>query len=656
MATLAETPAPQGVSALELARRHGASLAVGLFLLLLLLHGVLPAWSLVPPEAWALPFAKWINEFVVFLQEDLGLVVVTRGIADAVSFLLDIVRNLLTGGRRGFGLPALPWVMLVALAVIWGHYLKGWRLAALAGGTVFYLALFGQWKNAMLTLSMVFVTVPLAVLLGLGLGILAFKSRRAEQALNPLLNIMQSLPHFAYLIPVVVFFGVGQHAGALATMIFATPPMVRMTLLGLKGVPENVVEAGMMAGCTRAQLLFTVQVPAARNAIMVGVNQVIMQCLAMVVIASFIGASGLGYDLLLKLQSLRIGQALETGIAVVLIAIALDRLSQAWAEKQPLHREQQPWWREHIHLILAVIAVVGSLLLAQVLPEARRFPRSLTLTTAPLWDGLVDWITLNLFDALQAVRGFMLVEVLIPLRDGFLWLPWVAVVAFAAGLAWTFGGLRAAATVAGFLLFIVLSGWWERAMITSYMVFSALVICVLIGIPVGIWAASREWRFKTMQVMCDTFQTFPSFIYLIPVIMLFQVSDLTVILAVVIYSVIPSIRYTMIGLRAVPSQIVEAGLTSGCTPLQMLWKIKLPLALPTIMVGINQTILFSLFMVIIAAFIGTRDLGQEMMRALSASDTGKGLVLGFCVAFLGLTADRIISDWSAHRKRQLGLA
>ncbi len=656
MATLTEAIGEERPSALELARRHGPALAVAAFLLLLLLRGLLPAWSVTLPESWQLSFALWINSFVVFLQEDLGLTVVTRGIADGVSFLLDIVRNLLTGGRRGLGLKAVPWVMLVALAVIWGHYLKGWRLAALAGGTFFYLALFGQWKNAMLTLSMVLVTVPLAAALGLGLGVLAFKSRRVEQALNPLLNIMQSLPHFAYLIPVVVFFGVGQHAGALATMIFATPPMVRMTLLGLKGVPENVVEAGIMAGCTRAQLLLTVQIPAARNAIMVGVNQVIMQCLAMVVIASFIGASGLGYDLLLKLQSLKIGQALETGIAVVLIAIALDRLSQAWAAKQPLHKERQPWWKEHIHLLLAVAAVIGSLILANFLPEARRLPRSLTMTTAPVWDGLVDWITLHLFDALQAFRAFLLLNVLIPLRDAFLWLPWFAVVVFGGGLAACFGGLRAAATVAGFLLFIVLSGWWERAMITSYMVFSALTICVAIGIPIGVWAAGRDWRFKAVQVFCDTLQTFPSFIYLIPVIMLFQVSDVTVILAVVIYSVIPSIRYTMIGLREVPSQIVEAGLTSGCTPLQMLWKIKLPLALPTIMVGINQTILFSLFMVIIAAFIGTRDLGQEMMRALSASDTGKGLVLGFCVAFLGLSADRIISDWSARRKRMLGLS
>ena len=157
-----------------------------------------------------------------------------------------------------------------------------------------------------------------------------------------------------------------------------------------------------------------------------------------------------------------------------------------------------------------------------------------------------------------------------------------------------------------------------------------------------------------MQVMCDTFQTFPSFIYLLPVIMLFQVGDVAAITAIVIYAMIPVVRYTIFGLRGVPPQLIEAAITSGCTPRQILWKVRMPLAFPEIMLGLNQTIMFALFMVIIAAFIGTKDLGQEIFRALTFNDAGKGLVVGLCVAFMGLAADQLITAWAQKRKEQLG--
>ncbi|MGI9503728.1 MAG: ABC transporter permease, partial [Geminicoccaceae bacterium] len=178
---------------------------------------------------------------------------------------------------------------------------------------------------------------------------------------------------------------------------------------------------------------------------------------------------------------------------------------------------------------------------------------------------------------------------------------------------------------------------------------------VLIGVPIGIWAAGSERRAKFVQLLCDTFQTFPSFIYLIPVIMLFQVGDVAAIAAIVIYASIPAIRYTMFGLRNVLHQTVEATTMAGCTSWQALWKVRLPLAFPEIMLGINQTIMFALFMVIIAAFIGTKDLGQEIFRALTFADAGKGLVVGLCVAFMGLAVDRLVTAWATKRKQKLGL-
>lgn len=644
----------------QLSKRKYIALWLTPWLILLALRDLLPDWALSPPKQWTIPFVDWINAAVDFLRKqalfgELTFKDITRAIAKTIEIPLDFMEGLLISGFEAIPLGPIPWLMLVGIAAIWGYYLKGWKLATLAGACVLYVAIFGKWKLSMITLSAVLVAAPIAGVLGLAVGILAIKWRRFEQVLWPLLNVMQSLPHFSYLIPVAVFVGVSHRAGAIATILFAMPPMARLTLLGLKNIASEVREAGVMAGCTAWQMLWKVELPAARPTLMVGVNQVIMQCLAMVVIASFIGAKGLGHDLLFRLQSLRIGQALEIGIAIVFIAVTLDRLSQALAVKQPQHQEPGPLLTRHPYISVAAAISLLTILLAFAFPEMRSFPKTWTVTTAPVWDALVDWITIHLYDPLNVVRDGLLLHVLIPLRSAFQWLPWIAVLGLVASLGWLLGRWKLALTGAGFVLFIALSGFWPRAMITSYMVCFAVLVCVVIGIPLGIWAAKRDARTQAMQLLCDTFQTFPSFIYLIPVIMLFKVGDVAAIGAIVIYATIPAVRYTMFGLRNVPQHIVEAAITSGCTPRQILWKVRMPLAFPEIMLGVNQTIMFALFMVIIAAFIGTKDLGQEIFRALTFNDAGKGLVVGLCVAFLGLTADRLITAWAEKRKRELGL-
>lgn len=626
------------------------------FAAMMLARPWLPDALLRPPSILLLPFADWLNAFSSYLQNDLQLIIFTRTIADVVQFILDAVNNFLLGGRKGLGLPAVPWLTVAAFAGLLGYFLGGVRLALLSGGTFAYLALFGQWKLAMQTLALVFVSAPAAILIGLLFGIAAQRKRWLEVAIAPLLNIAQSLPHFSYLLPVVIFFGVGHHAGAIATIIFATPPMIRMTLLGLKRIQPEVIEAGRTSGCSPGQRLWLVEVPSARQEIMVGINQVIMQCLAMVVIASFIGAPGLGYKLLLLLQSLRIGDAIEIGVSIVLIAIMLDRLTLAWAYRVPEYHGNESFLVRHKYLLGAIALAAVSIAIAALEPYFYFIPRREGLSTAFLWDPIVDWITLNLFDPLQVFRHFVALYILIPVRDLYQWAPFSAVMLLYTGLGWCVGGRLCALLIFFFLGFIALSGWWDRAMITAYMITVAVSICIVFGLTVGIWASRSPSRARRALLLCDTFQTFPSFIYLIPVIMLFQVNDLSAIAAVTIYAMIPAVRYTIEGLRNIPISLQEAVTSAGANRLQRLVQLELPLALPHIMVGINQTVMFSLFMVVIAAFIGTQDLGQEMMRALSFNDLGKGLVLGFCVAFLGLTIDQLVSHWERGRRRELGLA
>ena len=604
----------------------------------------------------------------------------TRGFSRGVLFCIDLIREILLGGVKTIVAftswdfikenkwavwPALPWTVVAGGAVILGYALRGKGLALLAGLATGYIAIFGQWVPAMETLSFVLVAAPVSCVLGLFLGSVAYKSSAAEVILKPLLNVAQTMPHFSYLIPVMVFFGVGDHAGAIATIIFATPPMIRLTLLGLKRVSPEVVEAGMMSGCNDIQMMFRVLIPTARRDILIGINQVIMQCLAMAVIASFIGAKGLGFNLLLALNQLRIGQALELGICIVLIAVVLDKLSLAWAHKQTDYFADSGFLQRNkyrsLFLLLLVTAIVftffGKVLFADGINYFYLIPHNKGITTELFWQAGVDWMVDNWYQGLQIFNTGLIVGVLMPMKAAYLGMPVIATFVLVMGVGYILGGLRSAIIVGGFLMFIALTEWWDRALITAYMTSFGVMVSAFIGITVGSLCAQNSFATKVILLVCDTFQTFPSFIYLIPVIMLFGVTDTSVLIAVIVYATIPATRYTVEGLSSVPATLHDAGSMSGVNRLQRWLKIEIPLAFPHIMLGINQTVVFALFMVIIGAMIGTDDLGQYILKALSDKNgIGNGLVLGLCVAFIGLAVDHLIHTWADQQKEALDLA
>jgi glycine betaine/proline transport system permease protein len=604
---------------------------------------------------------------------------ITRAISGALLFSIEFIREILLGGvktivtfsswdfvseNKWARWPALPWTVVAGGAILLGYKLQGKGLAFLAAFATSYIAIFGQWEPSMETLSFVLIAAPISVVLGLALGVWAFKSRRVDTTLQPLLNVAQTMPHYSYLVPVMVFFGVGDHAGAIATVIFATPPMVRLTLLGLKKVSPEVVEAGMMSGCSNYQLLFKVVIPTARHDILIGVNQVIMQCLAMAVIASFIGAKGLGFNLLLALNQLRIGQALELGICITLIAVVLDKLSLAWANKQTDYFSDLSFFERHKYSLLFLAVFVAGTLLAYIgtffFKEGFNYfyiiPHNKGITTENFWQAGVDWIWDTFFFSLKAFNVFLITKVLMPMKAAYLGMPVIATFVLVMGTAFILGRLRSALIVGGFLLFIALTEWWDRALITAYMATFGVIVSSIIGITVGTLCSQNKFTSKAILLVCDTFQTFPSFIYLIPVIMLFGVTDTSVLIAVIVYATIPATRYTVEGLRSVPPELHDAGSMSGVNRFQRWVSIELPLAFPHMMLGINQTVVFALFMVIIGAMIGTDDLGQFILKALSDKNgIGNGLTLGLCVAFIGLAVDQILRTWANERKKALGL-
>jgi len=642
------------------------------FFLLWVITPLLPNWGVVPPKSCLggcgtiegmIPFVQWVNNLIDILRnyEIFGFFTFrefTRSIANLIDIPLDFTEALLYKGFNTIALGPMPWIMILGLVIVLGLYLKGVNLAILGGACVLYLAIFslrGIWTLSMKTLAAIAVSVPLAVIIGILLGILGAKFKVAERILNPILNILQSLPHFSYLILVAIFCGVGAKAGVIATIIFAFPPMTRLTILGLKELSSEIIEAGRMNGCNYWQMLFKVELPGARSSLMLGVNQVIMQCLAMVVIASFIGQPGLGHDLLARLQNLRLGQAFEIGVAVVFIAITLDRYSQALVLKEPERTKEGAFWIRNPYLFSALIIVILSIILSFLSSAAIQLPKEYTISISGYLDWGIKFITTSLFVPLGIFRDFLLVYFFMPTKAMFQSMPWVSVIVLVGCAGWRLGKLKLALTVMFFVFLIAASGYWVRAMITLYMVSVAMVISIGFGVPIAIWASRKLSTTKLILNICDTFQTFPSFIYLLPAVMLFQISDVSAIFAIVVYASIPITRYTIFGLRNVPAQIIEAAKMSGCSEGQILWKVRMPLAFPEILLGINQTLMFALFMVMIAGFIGTVDLSQEIFRALSFNDGGKGLVIGLCVSLIGLTADRLLVEWSNIKKREFGL-
>ena len=650
-------------------------------------------WRLPPLLGW-LPI--WINDSLFFLMNDWMpiefwnedtqefrtqplVLQITRNLTSFMTFLIELIREILLGGMETIvaftswdwinanpwaELPGLPWTIVAAGAAILGYKLSGKGLALFAGLVMIYISVFGQWKPSMQTISFILVAAPLSFIFCLTLGVMAFKSKRVEKLLYPILLVMQTMPQYAVLVPAIVLFGIGDHAAVIITMIVAVPPMILLTLLGLRGIPPEVIEAGRMSGCNNWQLMTKVLIPTARRDILIGVNQVIMVCFSMAVISAFIGAKGLGFNLLLALNQLNIGLALEAGLCISLIAILLDKMSLAWANKQIDYFGNLTYFQRNKNILFFAAAVIlgiifsylGSFYFKDGSNYLFEVPHNKGISTADFWNKGVDWIWDTFFHTLKIFNTWLIVDVLQPMRALYLRMPAVATLVLVIGAGYIIGGIRSALVVGGLTLFIALSPWWDRALVTLYMATFGVFISTIIGFTVGIISFQNKHTANFMLGVCDILQTFPSFVYLIPVMMLFGVTDTSVLIAVIVYATIPATRYTIEGLRSVPEALHDAATMSGVNKVQRLLKIEFPLAFPHMMLGLNQTIVFALFMVIIGAFIGTEDLGQYILKALSdKKGAGIGLTLGLCVAFIGLIFDHLIRTWVGKRKKHLGI-
>ncbi len=556
-------------------------------------------------------------------------------------------------------LRTLRWPGVLALTVAIGWKTGGQRAATVGFLTLAGCGVLGFWDDTMISLSLMIVAVFISLLIGVPLGVWSGLNDRADKILRTFLDTAQVMPAYVYLLPIVVLFGIGNAGAVVATVIFAVAPAVRLTSHGLRNVPVVATEVGTSFGCTPKQLLAKVQLPMSRRAMLLGLNQVIMMAFGILVIAALVGAGGLGQRVLGGLQRVDVGKTFTPGLAMVFAAVALDRITTGSRSKTkgtsgwfgPLDR----WLPTPLSRILAgLLGVVVVAVLSKAL-GATTFPSSLQVSISKPINAIVKWVNGHIRKGVPVVGGtsslndFLVRDLLSPLRDAFQYTAWWVVVLLVGAIGWKSGGRKLGVLCAACMVGIAALRTWDLAMDTLSQVLVAVVIAVALAVPIGILAGRSDPFERFLRPILDATQVMPPFVYLVPVVFLFDVGRVPGVIASVIYALPPCIRLTSLGLREVSESVREAAVSFGATPRQELMKVQLPLAVRSVMLGINQTILMALSMVIVAALIGAGALGLETVYGLTKKEIGRGVAGGVSIVFLAIVLDRITQAWGSRR-------
>ncbi len=672
---------------------------LGLLVLALILHfspGPLGAFVTYPTE-WVVSVTDQMNVAMRWFVDAFGPVF------KAIGWLLEwpvfAAQKILA---------FLPWSVTCFIFMALSYLASGWRLALFALAAMLYMAGIGYWAESMNSLAIVLISVPMAIAVGFGLGVFGFYSKRARRIIMPLLDLLQTIPAFAYLLPILILFGFGTTVGLVASVLFAFPPTVRNTILGLRAVSAEIIEAGEISGANARQLFWKVRFPAAKSQILLGVNQTTMAALSMVIIASIIGGTNdIGWEVLSTMRKAQFGESLLAGFVIALMAMLLDRITHAFATRDRAISSDEKALKSW-HLVLAIAGAVW--LLSLVVPALAEWPENLVFDPAPAMNTGLENFILNWRLVLEAIKNSAFFFVMLPVKIGliqavspFTWgfaltpvlsfayaaalvviagfalvraraamgvtvlligatlyiglttMPWAVVLAAFVLLSYQTAGARLAIGTALGLGFLVIIGLWPQSALSIYLCGVGVFICFVLGSGIGIWAAHSQTVSTIVRPVIDTLQTMPLFVILIPFVMIFKIGEFTALLAIIAYAIVPAIRYTEHGLRNLPPDIIESATTLGATPAQLLFKVKLPLALPAIMLGLNQTIIYGISMLVITALVGTNGLGQRIYIGLGDGDFGVGMTAGIGMAIIAMIADRITQSVSLRKQQALGL-
>ena len=662
------------------------------------------------PENWsaAFPFSEKVDVFDAWIRPYIQPT--TRAIAAGAVWLYEIMVDFLTFTQ---------WQVVFVILVLPAFGFGGLRLGLLAIIAVSSWLVLDFWDESMETLSLMSISILLSIVIGVLMGIAASQNDRVEAVIKPILDTMQTLPAFVYLIPAFYLFGIGPPGAILATVIYALPPVVRLTNLGIRQVPAGIDEASTSFGATRIQSLIKVKLPLAMPSIKLGINQTVMMALALVVLATFIGSPGLGDIVYQGLVRLNVGKALEGGLAIVLMAVMLDRVTYAMGHndhtsasnydhefrlfpqsmdnvKPILFLEYGIDWLWHqiaalgtlvTSLITAVVCklvtlydadiserlrevlmarsfliaslvLIGLLLLLEAYSDLYgNFPRAWEYRfRTPVNQFMDELVTDKLFYAITTgIKETLWYGLINPLNSFLKGLPWWYTTAVFTVGAFVFSGRGlAVVTFLGFL-FIGAADLWTFGMITLTTVTVSVLICFIIGVPLGILSAYNKTADAIIRPILDTMQTMPVFVYLVPVIMLFGAGQVPSVIATVIYALAPLVRCTTLGIRELPVEINEVSNSFGANLVQTLTKVKIPMAIPAIMVGINQGIMMALAMEVVTPLIGGQGLGLQVFDGMNRASIGISLEAGLGVVMLAIILDRLSQAWTKTQREAMGM-
>jgi glycine betaine/proline transport system permease protein len=579
-------------------------------------------------------FLYFINYIRLFLDE-------------AVTF----VQAMISQPSFGRPVPVLGWLGVTALATAVAFLYGNRKAALLAAAGLISFGLLGLWQESMDTLALTLTAVVLSLAVGIPLGVLAGMSDRFHRLVTPVLDFMQTMPTFVYLAPLTLFFLIGPASATVATMIYAIPPAIRITAHGIRQVSPDTLEAGASLGATTAQSLRHVRLPMAKQTIIVGVNQTIMAALSMATIAALIDAPGLGKTVLKALQTLDVGTAFNAGLAIVIMAVVLDRVTSAASR-----RVEAPGRRRlQVAGVLGVTAVLGYLSYTYV--WAAEFPAQANL--GPIVRRAADaasvWVQDSLVGFTNAIKNLLTNGLLNPFESLLTGSPWWLVFAVAVAVALLVGNARAALATAVGLALLVLLGLWQDSMVTLASTLVATILVMVLGVVVGVWMGRSDRADTVLRPVLDAGQTMPAFVYLVPILGLFGPTRFTAIIAAVVFAAPVAIKLVAEGIRRVSPTTVEAATSVGANAWQLISKVQLPMARSGVTLAASQGLIYVLSMVVVGGLVGAGALGYDVVAGFSQHQLrGKGLAAGLAIVVLGIVLDRVMraatqrADAAAH--------
>ena len=567
-------------------------------------------------------------------------------IRTVISGFVELIRMLIAIPAPNSIIPVLGWLGVIGVVAFFVFLTSNFRTTILAVSLLFGCGLLGMWTDSMDTIAMTLAAVLLSLSIGIPLGIWAGLSDRVLKVLTPFLDLAQILPTLVYLAPLALFFLIGTASATIATMVYSIPLSIRITSHAIRSLSHSPIEASISMGATGKQTLTKVQLPMGKQMIVLGINQTVMAALSFVVIAALIASPGLGGPIVSALTIRNVGDGFVAGLAVVFIAIMLDRSTSAAAKTKqtfipPSKKEIK---RKRISIAgMGIFAIVCIWLSRNVL-WAAIWPKQLDVSeiVANYTNTATDWTTDNLRFITVSFKDFISNYVLNSIQTLLADSPWFITIAMIALIAYVLGGRKVAVLAIGLMLLIVACGLWYETMVTLTQTLVATMLTMILGVILGVWIGRSEKADKVLRPFLDAGQTLPAFVYLVPILGLFGPSRFTAIVTGIVYAIPVVVKIVGEGIKGVSTTMIEAATAAGSNAWQLITKVQLPAAKKSLLLATNQGLIFVLAVVVIGGFVGSGGLGYLVIVGGSKPELqGKGLVAGFSILLLGVMIDRI---------------